>query len=237
MDIQYPGPHILKQGTSLADFYGYKVLGIFQNSADSASSPKQDGKRVGGLKYLDANGDGKIDADDRINLGSALPKVSLGLNANISYENFDASLFFDSKLGHKVWDGSKTFTDFLGYTANHGTALLNAWSPTNTGSSIPALSNNNASFDKQNSSYFVKKGDYLRLKSVMLGYTLPKKLIEKVKISTLRFYVQFENILTITGFKGYDFETLNADLGSYGVSSLTSYPHSKAVSFGFNVGF
>ena len=235
-DKLFPGPHILKQGTSLSDFYGYINDGIFQNAAEVTAAPAQDGKRVGGLRYRDINGDGKIDADDRTNLGSALPKIVLGLNTNVSYGNFDATLFFDSKLGHKIWDNSKIFTDFLGYTANHGTALLNAWSPTNVGSNIPALSNNNANFDKQSSSYFVKKGDYLRLKSITVGYTLPKNILTKVKVASLRLYIQSENVFTITGFKGWDFEPVNGDLGSYGVSGLT-YPHSKAVTFGFNVGF
>ena len=111
-DVQYPGPHILKAGTSLSEFYGYINNGIFQNQAEVDAAPAQDGKRVGGLKYQDINGDNKINADDRTTLGTALPKVVLGLNANFSYHNFDATLFFDSKLGHKVWDASKTLLIF-----------------------------------------------------------------------------------------------------------------------------
>ena len=156
---------------------------------------------------------------------------------NFSYGNFDAALFFDSKLGNKIWDGSKTFTDFLGYTANHGKVLLDAWSPSNTNSSIPALSNNNANFDKQNSSYFVSDGSFVRLKSVVLGYSIPKSLINKAHIDNFRIFVQAQNLFAITPFKGYDYETLNADLGSLGVSNITNYPHSRAITFGLNLGF
>lgn len=236
-DILYPGPHIVKQGLSISEFYGYINDGIFQNAGEVTAHAAQDGKGVGRLRFRDMNKDGVINADDRTTLGSPLAKFLLGLNANLSYEGFDASLFFDSKLGNKIWDQTKIFTDFLGYPANHGVATLNAWSPTNTGSKIPALSNNNANFDKQNSSYFVSSGSFVRLKSATIGYSLPRQILDKVKISKLRLFIQAQNILTITGFKGYNFQPLNADLGSLGVSAITDYPHSKAITFGLNVGF
>jgi len=241
-DIQYPGQHIIQQGLSISEFYGYINDGIFQNQAEVDNAPAQDGKGIGRLRFRDISGidgkpDGKIDAADRTSLGSPLAKVSMGLNLNVSYSNFDAGLFFDSKLGNKIWDQSKIATDFLGYTANHGVGLLNAWSPTNTGSSIPALSNNNANFDKQNSSYFISSGSFVRLKSAVIGFSLPKAILDRVKISKLRIFIQAQNIWTITEFNGYNIEPLNASLGSLGVSSLTDYPHSKAITFGLNVGF
>jgi TonB-linked SusC/RagA family outer membrane protein len=236
-DILYPGQHIVKQGLSISEFYGYINDGIFQNATEVTAHAAQDGKGIGRLRFRDMNKDGVVNADDRTTLGSPLAKFLLGLNANLSYEGFDASLFFDSKLGNKIWDQTKIATDFLGYPANHGVGTLNAWSPTNTGSSIPALSNNNANFDKQNSSYFVSSGSFVRLKSATIGYSLPKQILDKVKISKLRLFIQAQNIWTITGFKGYNIEPLNADLGSLGVSAITDYPHSKAITFGLNVGF
>jgi hypothetical protein len=178
-----------------------------------------------------------LNADDRTTLGSPLAKLLLGLNTNISYGSFDASIFIDSRLGNKIWDQSKWNLDFLGYTSNHSKQLLDAWSPSNTDSEIPALTNANASFDKQNSSYFVSNGSFVRLKSVMIGYNLPKSLLEAAKISRLRIFVQAQNILTITPYEGYELETLNADLGSLGVSYINNYPHTKGVSVGLNIGF
>jgi len=236
-DVQYPGQHIIKKGLSLDQFYGYINDGIFQNQAEVDAHAEQNGKGVGRLKFRDINKDNVINADDRTTLGSPLAKVLLGLNVNLSYGAFDASLFFDSKLGNKIYDQSKVFTDFLGYTANHGKVLLNAWSPSNTSSHIPALSNNNANFDKQVSSYFISNGSYVRLKSASIGYTISKSTLQKIQISRLRIFVQAQNLLTITGFKGYDFETLNADLGSLGVSNISAYPHSKSITFGLNLGF
>lgn len=236
-DVQYPGQHIIKKGYSLAEFYGYVVNGIFQSQAEVDAHAEQEGKGIGMLRFEDINGDKKVNADDRTSLGSPLPKMVLGLNSSFTYGGVDLTLFIDSKMGQKIWDQTKWNTDFLGYTSNHGTAVLNAWTPSNTGSSIPILTNNNANFNKVNSSYYVSNGSFVRLKSIALGYSLPKNVLSKLNISTFRVYVQAQNILTLTGFKGYDFETLDADLGSLGVTSLTSYPHSKAITIGLNTSF
>ena len=236
-DVQYPGQHIIKKGYSLAEFYGYVVNGIFQSQAEVDAHAEQEGKGIGMLRFEDINGDKKINSDDRTSLGSPLPKMVLGLNSSFTYGGVDLTLFIDSKMGQKIWDQTKWNTDFLGYTSNHGTAVLNAWTPSNTGSSIPILTNNNANFNKVNSSYYVSNGSFVRLKSIALGYSLPKNVLSKLNISKFRVYVQAQNILTLTGFKGYDFETLDADLGSLGVTSLTSYPHSKAITIGLNTSF
>lgn len=236
-DVQYPGPHIIKKGLPIAEFFGYINDGIFQNQGEVEKHAKQDGKRVGGLRFRDVNGDGVVNADDRTTLGSPLAKMLLGLNANLTYGNFDASLFIDSRLGNKIWDQSKWNTDFLGYTSNHSKALLDAWSPTNKDSKIPALTNNNASFDKVGSSYFVSDGSYARLKNITLGYSFSKSLAQKAGLTRLRAYVQADNLFTITSFKGYDYETLNGDLGSMGVIYINAYPHTKGVSVGLNLGF
>lgn len=236
-DIQYPGQHIIQKGLSLAEFFGYINDGIFQSQAEVDAHAEQEGKGVGMLRFRDVNGDKKITAEDRTSLGSPLPKLVLGLNSSFTYGGFDLTVFIDSKLGQKVWDQSKWNTDFLGYTSNHSTAVLDAWSPSNTDSKIPILTNNRANFNKQNSSYYVSDASFVRLKSIMLGYSLPKNLLSKVNMSNFRLFVQAQNMLTLTGFKGYDFETLDADLGSLGVTSLTAYPHSKAITFGLSTSF
>lgn len=235
-DVLYPGNGILVKGQPLGEFYGYVVDGIFQTQAEADAS-NQPGARPGGLKFKDVTGDKKITPDDRTYLGSPLPKATFGLNSNLTYSNFDLNLFFDSKIGNKIFDATKWNTDFLGYASNHSKALLNAWSPQNPNSKIPALSNNYSQYDKVNSSYFISDASYVRLKSAVLGYTLPKSVLSRVKINRLRLFVQAQNMFTITKFKGYDFETLNASIGETGVVRPTSYPHSKGFTFGLNMGF
>jgi TonB-dependent starch-binding outer membrane protein SusC len=236
-DIQYPGQHIIRQGLSLGEFYGYINDGIFQNQKEVDDHAAQDGKAIGRLRFRDLNDDGIVNADDRTTLGSPLAKVIMGLNSNISYAGFDLSVFIDSRLGNKIWDQSKWNLDFLGYTSNHSRRVLDAWSPTNTNSKIPALTNANASFDKQNSSYYVSSGSFVRLKSIVLGYSVPKKFLRSLKMSNLRIFVQAQNILTLTPFDGYELETLNADLTTLGVSYINAYPHTKGVTTGLNLSF
>lgn len=236
-DVQYPGPHIIKKGLGIAEFFGYINDGIFKSQSEVDAHAKQDGKGVGMLRFRDVNGDGVVNAEDRTALGSPLPKLTLGLNSNFTYGNFDLNLFFDSKIGNKIWDQSLWHLNFLGYTANHSKAILNAWTPTNVDATIPILTNNNANFNKQNSSYFLSDGSYVRLKNIVIGYNLPAPLLKRIKLSQVRVYAQAQNLLTLTGFKGYDFETLNGDLGSLGVTSLSQYPHSKAFTLGFTTNF
>lgn len=236
-DVQYPGPHIIKKGLPIAEFFGYINDGIFQDQSEVERHAAQDGKGVGRLRFRDVNGDGVVNADDRTTLGSPLPKFLLGLNANFTYKNLDASFFIDSRLGNKIWDQSKWNTDFLGYTSNHSLALLDAWSPSNRDAKIPALTNNNASFDKVASSYYVSDGSYVRLKNIMIGYTLGKTLAQRAGLSRFRVYVQADNLITLTSFDGYDFETLNGDLSSLGVTYINAYPHTKGVTVGLNIGF
>ena len=150
------------------------VEGIFQSQDEIASHAFQNaGTAPGDLKFtdqltVDTNGDGVpdagdnvINAEDRVYLGRALPNFYYGSNFSASYKNFDLTLFFDSRLGNKIWDQTKWNLDFLGYVSNHGKNLLNAWTPTNTNTTIPILTNNNASFNKVNSSYYISDGSLL----------------------------------------------------------------------------
>jgi len=189
------------------------------------------------LRFRDIDGDGKITDKDRTGLGSPLPKFTVGLNTNLTYGKFDLNVFIDAKIGQKIFDQSKMNTDFLGYTSNHSAEILKAWSPSNPNATIPILTNNNANFNKVNSSYFISDASFLRLKSIALGYSLPDSFLKRLGLAQARVFVQAQNYLTLTSFKGYDFETLNADLSSIGVTSLSAYPHSKSVSVGISTSF
>jgi hypothetical protein len=191
---------------------------------------------VGSMQFADVTGNDTVDAADRTFLGNPSPKFQFGLNADLSYGNFDANFFFDSKIGNKIYDEWKNLTDFMLYTSNHSTAVLNAWSPTNTGSNIPALTLIDHQ-QKRSSSYFISDASFFRLKSATIGYTLSKHVLDRIKISRLRIYVQAENLFTITKFKGYDYETLFTGVGSLGDLSTTQYPHTKGYTIGLNIGF
>jgi TonB-linked SusC/RagA family outer membrane protein len=236
-DKQY-GPHsILVKGQPVGEFYGWIAEGIFKSQGEVDKWGDQPGKGVGRIKYRDVNGDGKIDAQDRTYLGSPLPKFTAGFNANIGYGNFDATLFFDAIVGNKIYDEINANASNVFFNSNHYKSLLNAWSPANTGADIPMVTANNTNNELRSSSFYISDGSYLRLKSAVIGYSLPKAILSRLKIANARVFVQGQNILNLTKFKGFDYEILNTDPLSSGVLRQTVYPHSKSISFGLNIGF
>jgi TonB-linked SusC/RagA family outer membrane protein len=236
-DIIYTSRGIIQKGQPLGEFYGYKYLGILKTQAEVDAYNDNIGKGgIGSMQFGDVNGDKAVDANDRTYLGNPNPKFQMGLNLNVSYGNFDATLFFDSKVGNKIYDEWKNSTDFQLYVSNHGTALLNAWSPSNPDSDIPALTFIDHG-QRRTSSYFISDASFVRLKSATIGYNLPESILKKGVISRLRIYFQSENLFTLTKFKGYDYETLFTGVGSLGDLSITQYPHTKGYTFGVNVGF
>ena len=236
-DSLFTSRGIIKVGQPLGEFYGWDYIGILKTQQAVDNYTDNIGKGgIGSMQFRDVNGDKVVDASDRTYLGSPLPKFQMGLNVNLSYGAFDATLFFDSKVGNKIYDEWKNLTDFWTYPSNHGVASLDAWSPSNPNSTIPALTFNDHQ-QKRTSSYFISDASYLRLKSFTLGYNLPEALLKQVKISRLRLYLQAENLFTITKFKGYDYETLFTGVGSLGDLSTTQYPHTKGYTVGLNLGF
>ena len=236
-DIIYTSRGIIQKGHPLGEFYGYKYLGILKTQAEVDGYNDNIGKGgIGSMQFADVNGDKVVDANDRTYLGNPNPKFQMGLNLNVSYGNFDMTLFFDSKVGNKIYDEWKNLLDFQLFTSNKSTDLLNAWSPSNPNSDIPALTFIDHG-QQRTSSFFISDASFVRLKSGTIGYSLPESISKKVSISRLRIYFQVENLFTITKFKGYDYETLFTGVGSLGDLSTSQYPHTKGFAFGLNVGF
>ena len=240
-----------QKGSPLSYFYGYKVAGIFQNEGEVAGSAKQNfgtnADGVGRFKYEDINNDGKIDASDRTNIGSPHPDFTYGLNLNLAYSDFDLTLFVQGSQGNSIYNFTKYFTDFAGvfYQSGKGTNILNAWTPTNTNTTVPKLTSGTPNGETETNSYFVEDGSYVRLKNLQLGYTIPKAIIQKLGIERLRFYVQGQNLFTATKYTGLDPElslrsfsagdtrTTNLDIGI----DRGSYPVAKTLLLGVNLTF
>ena len=209
---------------------GYVVDGLFQSREDVLASG-QENARVGGLKYADLDGNGVINEQDQDWIFNPVPNFSWGLNVELSYKNFDFSMFWQGVAGVDVYNNQKFQTDFYSITdagSNKGNRMLDAWTTANTGSLIPALTTNNVGAENRASSYFVENGSYAKLRQVQLGYNLPQSLLNKVKMSSARVFISGHNLLTIKS------------------SSLTcsdpenpnwAYPNSTSVSFGLHVGF
>ncbi len=142
-------------GHSMSEFFGYKVIGLFQSAADVASSPTQDGAAPGLFKYQDTNGDGKIDASDRVFIGNPLPKFTYGFNLAFSYKNFDLTAFIQGSYGNDIFNWNTWWVDFWpSFAGEKSTELLyKSWTPTNTNTNIPmATSLSNFSTNTQSNS-------------------------------------------------------------------------------------
>ena len=225
------GDNIL--GRPINSFYGYIADGLFRTEEDIADHATQNGgEDLGRIRYRDLNDDGKIDDDDRTWIGSPHPDFMYGLNIELSYKNFDLSAFFYGVNGIDVNTYAvKSETDFWSINdvrSNKGTRLLNAWSPSNPNSDIPAITALNENDEGRLSTYFIENGSFLKLRNLQLGYTLPRKISEKAFIEKFRIYVSGQNLFTIKSknFSGVDPE--NAGFG---------YPIPTTFTVGVNIGF
>ncbi|MFD2033520.1 SusC/RagA family TonB-linked outer membrane protein [Belliella marina] len=184
-------------GQSQFSIFGYKTDGLFQSAEDVANSPTQVGARPGGIKFVDINGDGVIDADDRDFIGNTLPSLEFGLGINLNYKNFDFALFGSGVTGRIGLDPYIFWNNFVQGRENAGLGVLNAWTPQNPTSDIPALS---LAFNETlTSDYLYRNNSYFKLRNLQFGYSLPETLVSRVTgLGSVRMYLQGENLFWFT---------------------------------------
>ena len=222
--------NIVEAKKTYGSIVGYVVDGLFQNHMEVYASG-QPNARVGGLKYADLNGDGRINQDDQTWIMNPVPAFSYGLNVAVSYKNFDLSMFWQGVADQDIYNNQKFQTDFWSITdagSNKGNRMLNAWTSDNTDSSIPALTTNNTADEGRVSTYYVENGSYLKLRTLQLGYNVPEKFISKLKMSSLRAYISGQNLLTL---KSSSLTCSDPENPSW------AYPLATSISFGLQVGF
>jgi TonB-linked SusC/RagA family outer membrane protein len=227
-----------KIGWPVSSFYGYDIIGLFKDDAEVAKSPTQNAAAPGRFKYRDVNGDGKITADDRTFLGSPNPDFTYGLNIKLSYKNFDFSSMFYGSQGNSIFNTPRNLTDFFGtFVGGKSTVLLNAWTPENTNTKIPKIEGTSTfSTSSVPNSYYIEDGSYLRLRSLILGYTIKPDILQHLGLSKVRIYLQGANLFTITKYSGLDPE-LGGSSSEFGVDR-GNYPNNqKSFIVGLNVSF
>ncbi|MCW3804560.1 SusC/RagA family TonB-linked outer membrane protein [Plebeiibacterium marinum] len=225
--------------------FGYIADGLFQNQEEVNNHAEQTGKGIGRIRYkdiggLDADGnwvnqpDGVVDALDRTWIGDPTPEFEYGFNASFSYKNFDLNLFFQGIYGADVYNEYKHLTDFtsIWQGTNFGSRTLDAWSPTNSGSTIPMLTLTDTNNENRTSTYFIENGSYLKLRNLQVGYTIPEQLAQKIGLTSARIYLQGQNLFTIKDNKGKDKFT-GVDPESPGFA----YPIPASYTIGVNLNF
>ena len=211
---------------------GYVYDGIFKSQEEIDNHATQNGAGLGRIRWKDINSDGVINEKDQQWIYNPVPDFTWGLNIYLQYKNWDFTMFWQGVHGVDVISDLKRETDLWSglniSNLNKGDRLLNAWSPTNMGSNIPAISTMDNNNEKRVSSYFVENGSYAKLRTIQLGYNFPKSICEKMHMERLRMYLSAQNLFTIKSksFTGVDPE--NANFG---------YPIPLNVTFGLNVSF
>jgi len=233
----FTGTAAIAEGYALRSYYGYKAIGYFQNDTEVANDPVVDNNRTnvqpGDVKFADLSGDegipdGKIDTNDRIILGNPYPRYEYSLNLGASWKGFDFTAFFQG-VGKREYFISGHGVRPLNTGSNMFEHQLDYWTPENPNAPYPRLSVSN-SFNWALSSKWVRQGSYFRMKNIVLGYTLPKKLIDRMYIQKARVYVSSQNLFTISNFfTGYDPE-VSYDNGSF-------YPVMKTFTVGLDINF
>lgn len=232
------GDSRLIPGEPMGVYYGYVCDGIFQNDVEVANHATQQGAAPGRLIYRDLDGNGVIDDNDRCIIGDPNPDLSLGLNLAFKYKAFSLDMFFAGDFGFDIMNHMKRQLLSMNYgnlSTNRGVDILNAWTPTNTDTDIPALSLTDDNNEARFSTYYVENGSFMKMKYLKLSYSLPKNIIKKIGATNLDVYGQVENVFTITKYSGLDPEILP---GGYGERvDNGAYPRPRTFTIGLNLQF
>jgi TonB-linked SusC/RagA family outer membrane protein len=230
-------------GEPIGYFWGVKTAGIFQtqeqvdaytwtNSSTGAVNKIQPNAKPGDLIFVDLNNDGKINDNDRTNIGDPNPKYIAGFNINLNYKDFDLSIFSIGMFGHKVFNGNYRFDKAV---SNLPAAWLDRWTPDHTNGKFPRFVTTDPNKNTATvSDFFLEDGSFVRVKDIQLGYTLPQALISKAKINGLRVFVAVDNAFTFTKYTGFDPEIGATSPLSLGIDRGV-YPQSRTFRFGVNL--
>jgi TonB-linked SusC/RagA family outer membrane protein len=224
-------PSRMEAGFPIGYFYGYQTDGIFQTQLDVDSHATQLNAAPGDLRFVDKNGDGVIDSDDRTNIGDPIADLNMGLNLSFNYKDFDFNAYAFASIGNEI---VRNYERTLPLT-NRATYYLDRWTGPGTSDTFPRVTTG-ATGNNLFSDFHVEDGSFLRLQSVQLGYSLSSSTLKRLEFSKLRFYVSASNLFTLTKYRGYDPTTSNgAPIG--GGIDQGFYPSPKTFLFGMNVNF
>ncbi|MCW9713252.1 TonB-dependent receptor [Aliifodinibius salicampi] len=234
-------------GSPIGAFYGYKADGLFMNQDEVDAHADQDGAAPGRLRFADVNGDGQITPEDKKVIGSYHPDFTGGLNLGMQWKNFDFNTFLFASIGNDIFDITDEFTVFRLFNTNvrqdrlTKSAIVENGEVINPDAKYPRLDQNDQ-FSSEYSSFYVKDGSYLRMQNLEIGYNAPAGMIPG--LSRVRFYVQAQNLFTITGYDNLDpampaqpvGDGVDASDQARGINQGT-YPNNRIFGFGINASF
>ncbi|MEF8795059.1 MAG: TonB-dependent receptor [Salinivenus sp.] len=229
-------------GQPIASFYGYTVDGIFQNEQEVAESGL-DNVQPGDFRFRDLNDDGVINDDDKTFIGSPHPDYQFGINTSASLQNWNISAFIQGVQGNDVWNAKKFQYVLDNAGGNKITDVLDSWTPENRDTNIPRATLQDPAGNKRSSTFFVEDGSYVRLKSLQVEYDVPTGVSRALGTvfgaePDISLYVRAENVITLTGYSGYDPEIGRHSGGLFdqGVD-INAHPRPETYSVGLDMQF
>tara|TARA_R110000787_G_scaffold120553_1_gene231513 strand:+ start:3908 stop:6979 length:3072 start_codon:yes stop_codon:yes gene_type:complete len=224
-------PSRMEAGFPIGYFYGLKTNGLFQNQSEVDSHATQSNAAPGDIRFVDQNGDGIIDGDDRVNIGDPIPTLTMGLNLSFDYKGFDFNMYAFASLGNEIvrnYERNQPLT-------NRSIHYLDRWTGEGTSTSFPRVTTG-ATSNNLFSDFYVEDGSFLRLQNVQFGYTFNEDSLKGTGIDKLRFYFSAANLVTLTKYRGFDPTTSNGNPIGGGIDR-GFYPTPKTFLLGFNVNF
>ncbi len=209
----------IEEGKPFGYFYGWETDGIFQTQEEAEAYVNSEGERLlpnavaGDVRFLDINNDGVINDDDRTMIGDPTPDWTFGLTMGAKYKRFDLNVFFQGVTGNEIYNATHRYDLPI---ANQTTDIIDRWVGEGTSNVLPRVTTNDLNRNYRSSDLYVESGAYLRIKNLQLGYTMDKDLIARLPFQSLRAYVSMDNLITLTGYKGFDPEIVGGvDRGIY----------------------
>ncbi len=241
-------------GQPIGSFYGYVTDGIFQNYDEIAEHADQGNTdsytydrnldpsphrytSPGDIRFKDLNMDGVINEQDRTFIGSPFPDFIYGLNLGANYRNFSISLFLQGVIGSEIMNLNRYFSEGMVGFGNFSTDAMNRWTTEEPDQDFPRAIMTDPNDNIRISDRWMESGDYARVKSIQLSYSIPSPLLQRWKMRSLSIYITGKNLITITNYSGYD-----PDIGSFQGNAQESgvdmgrYPLSRTLLFGINIG-
>ncbi|MFU8842801.1 MAG: SusC/RagA family TonB-linked outer membrane protein [Bacteroidales bacterium] len=228
-----------EEGLPIGYFWGYMTDGIFQNDNEIFAHINANGQMLqpqakpGDVRFVDVNGDGVINENDRTMIGNPTPDWTVGMSGSAEYKHFDFSFLLTGAFGHQIFNGAQR--QDLRYT-NRPESILERWTGEGTSDDIPRYTWLDINNNYRVSDLYIENGSYMRLKNIQIGYTLPGNILNRIKASTWRFYISAENLVTITGYTGADPEI--GALSSFDIGiDRGIYPQSRIYRLGTTISF
>ena len=224
-----------RAGHPANEFYGYVANGIFQTQKDvighsvqQAGTTSYNSTSPGDIRFVDLNNDGVINGSDQTYIGNPSPEFIYGLNNNFSFMGFDLGIFIQGVYGNKIFNANNIYQESMSTGENQIAATLGRWEGAGSSNTLPRAIYGDPNLNERLSTRYIEDGSYLRIKSVTIGYTFPRQVLQSLRFSSLRLFASCQNLFTFTHYTGFD-----PEVGANGVD-YSLYPVTRTISIGLN---